>query len=141
MSSSEKPENEKKFEPPGVEAFSCRQVDLFQTFLCNSDEQRKKLSNAIPLWDCLPRYALSRRTAEKLRKDGKLPPVLKLVSQCFGKEYEVVIQPARILDGQGNVTEYYPCGLERHAERGKARTSRLNDCPLAAIQRCSRLTP
>lgn len=116
MSSSEKPENEKKFDPPSKEAFGSKQIDLFRTFLCNSDEQRERLSNAFPLWDCLPRYSFSRRTAEKLRKDGKLPQVLKLKSQCFGQEYDIVIQPARILDNQGNVTEYYPCGSDEIIE-------------------------
>jgi len=127
MSSPKKPENENKFEPPSVEAFGCKQIDLFQTFLCNSEEDREKMSNAIPLWDCLPRYALSRRAAERLRKDGKLPQVLKFKSQCFGKEYEIVIQPARILDNQGNVAEYYPCGSDEIIEDALRKISTLQN--------------
>jgi hypothetical protein len=116
MPSAEKLEKGHKFAPPSREAFECKQIDLFQFFVCNNDEQKESLSNAFPLWDCLPRYALSRRAAEKLRKDGELPSVLKLNCQYLGQNYEIVIQPARLLDAQGNVTEYYPSSSEELIE-------------------------
>ena len=98
----------KKFVPPLEESFNNQQIDLFQSFLCNGDGHQEKLSNAIPLWDCLPRYTLSRQTLNKLRKEGKLPPLMNLPCRYFGQNYIVQIQPARIMDDKGGVMEYYP---------------------------------
>lgn len=114
--STPKSKKEKKFKAPVMEAYTSKQIDLFQTFLCNTDEQRERLSNAIPLWDCLPKYALSKRAADKLRKDGELPSLLKLHSHYLGQEYEIFIQPARFMDEQGVVTEHYPSSNEELIE-------------------------
>lgn len=115
MSSSRKFETENKFELPSIEAFSCKQIDLFQTFLCNGDEQREKLSNAIPLWDCLPRYSISRQAAQKMRKAGAFPPLLNIACQYLGRKIAIEIQPARLIDN-GVVTEYYPGANEELIE-------------------------
>lgn len=116
MSFSEKLENENKFDPPTIHSFSCKQIDIFQDFLCNTKEQREKLSNAVPLWDCLPRYSLSRKAAEKLRKERLLPALLSLKCKHLGREFTVVIQPARILNADGNVIEYYPSASDELVE-------------------------
>lgn len=118
---------EKEFKPPKLAAYTSRQIDLFQTFLCNTDEQREQLSNAIPLWDCLPKYALSKRAADKLRKDKKLPSLLKLHSHYLGQEYEIIIQPARFMDSEGNITEHYPSSNEELIEDALRRIATIQN--------------
>jgi hypothetical protein len=115
MTSPDKPEKEIKFEPPDQNAYICKQIDLFQTFLCNRDEQREKLSNAIPLWDCLPLYSVSRQWAHKMRKEGNFPQLLIRDSLYKGSKIRIEIQPARILEN-GVVTEYYPGANEELIE-------------------------
>ncbi len=115
--SSPNSKKENKFKPPAIEAYKSKQIDLFQTFLCNTDEQRERLSNAIPLWDCLPKYSLSKRAADKLRRDNELPSLLKLRSHYLGQEYEIIIQPARFMkEDQVNVVEHYPSSNEELIE-------------------------
>lgn len=116
MPLTEKPENQIRGNPPPIEAFSCRQIDLFQFFLCNTEDQRAELSNAFPLWDCLPRYSMSRQTADRLRKNNNLPPLLSIKCQHLGQKYTLEIQPARILERDGRVIEYFPSSAEEITE-------------------------
>ena len=103
-------------------AFRNQQLDLFQHFLVNTDAQREALSNAIELWDSIPRYSISRAKQDNLRtKDGMLP-IRKLEFQHRGKAYIAQIRPARIeardedsaLTGQ--TIEYYPSAREELIE-------------------------
>ncbi|MFZ6774541.1 hypothetical protein ACO0LB_17700 [Undibacterium sp. SXout7W] len=77
-------------------AFENFQLDLFQKFLCNTDDERSNLGNTIDLWDSIPKYSMSRQAQNKLRSsDGRLK-LLKLNCKFGGRGYQVVIQPARI---------------------------------------------
>lgn len=127
MSSNKKIATIKKILPPSSQAFKCRQIDIFQDFLYNTPEQLENLSNAIPLWDCLPRYSLSRQAADRLRKKGQLPPLLKLRCQYLGQWFSVEIQPARISDDNGGITEYYPSATEELVEDALRRISTLQN--------------
>lgn len=104
------------FEPPISESFNCPQIELFQEFLYNNAEQREKMSNAIPLWDCLPRYSMSRQAAHKMRKAETLPALLNIPCKYLGQNFVVQIQPARIFDDNENVVEYYPSANEELIE-------------------------
>ena len=126
MSSPEKSDNENKFAPPSKEAFICKQIDIFQSFLCNNDEQREKMSNAIPLWDCLPLYSVSRQMAHKMRKEGTFPQLLIRNSQYKGSKITIEIQPARILQNDV-VTEYYPGGNEELIESALRKIATLQN--------------
>jgi hypothetical protein len=126
MTSPDKPKKEAKFEPPNQDAFTCKQIDLFQTFLCNGDEQREKLSNAIPLWDCLPLYSVSRQWAFKMRKEGVFPQLLIRNSLYQGSKIKIEIQPARLIDN-GVVTEYYPGGNEELIEAALRKIATLQN--------------
>jgi len=46
---------------PTQAQFENRQLNLFQNLLCNTDEERERLSHAIELWDSTPRYSLNRK--------------------------------------------------------------------------------
>jgi hypothetical protein len=91
-----------------MEAFGSKQIDLFQTFLCNDEEERKKMSNVIPLWDCLPLYTVSRQAADKMRKAATFPKLLNIACKYLGRKIWVEIQPARLINDKGVITEYYP---------------------------------
>ena len=79
---------------PIPENFKNQQMSLFQNFLCNTDDERQKLSNSIELWDSVPRYSMSRVAMEKRRGlDGNLP-LLKLEFEHRAKVYKVSIQPS-----------------------------------------------
>lgn len=104
------------FTPPTVANYESPQIDLFQFFICNTEEQREKLSNAIPVWDCLPRYSMSRKYAAKLQNQGIFPQLLNINFRYFKQDISIEIQPARIRDKSGNIVEYYPGGPEEVLE-------------------------
>jgi len=108
-------------------AFSNQQLSLFQSFLANDDAQRDILSNAIDLWDSIPRYSLSRRRQEELRQPGGYLPIRKITFQYRGIPLTAVIRPARLelRDEQGKPTggtvEYYPSAREELIEQALRR--------------------
>ncbi len=103
-----------KSSPPEKKSFAGKQLDLFQDFLCNTPEERERLSNTIELWDAVPKYFLNRRRQGGLRKDGYLPTA----SRDFvfkNQNLTVKIRPARVtVDGQDK--EYYPSPREELVE-------------------------
>jgi hypothetical protein len=101
---------------PTENHFRNAQLDLFQSFLCNTEDERDRLSNTIDLWDSLPKYAVSRQAMTKLRKDGGFLELLELEFKYKSKEFQVVIQPARIKDHDGVVQDYYPAANEELVE-------------------------
>lgn len=79
---------------PSEPSFSEGQLSLFQNFLCNTDDERDKLSNTIEFWDSIPKYAISQQAINNLRTpEGHLvKPLEKLF--CFrGRECRIVIKP------------------------------------------------
>ena len=103
-------------------AFKSQQIDLFQAFLVNTDAQRDALSNAIELWDSIPRYSISRAKQDELRTQDGMLPIRRLDFQHRGKAYIAQIRPARIevLDEDnsptGQTIEYYPSAREELIE-------------------------
>ncbi|CAG0983771.1 hypothetical protein ANRL3_02306 [Anaerolineae bacterium] len=97
------------------DAYSNNQLDLFQTFLCNTDLEKEKLSNAINFWDSVPRYSISRKEMNKRRDEKGNLPSLHLSFEYHGQPYIVKIQPARIDDGDKSI-EYYPSANEELVE-------------------------
>jgi hypothetical protein len=63
---------------PDDAAFASPELSLFQSFLCNTDDERDHLSNTIELWDSIPKYAVSQQAMNKMRtKEGYLPRLEK----------------------------------------------------------------
>ncbi len=73
------PRKSKQVAPLSGDAFANRQLSLFQGFLVNTTNEREAFSNAVHLWDSIPRYAISRvrmnamRTAEGFLAVMELP--------------------------------------------------------------------
>lgn len=63
---------------PTESDFSGQQLDLFQTFLCNTGAERDRLSNTFDLWDSVPRYSVSRQAMDKMRKAGTFSQLLSI---------------------------------------------------------------
>ena len=104
----------KSFIPPCRQAYSAKQLNLFQDFLCNTPHEKQRLSNTIELWDAVPKYFINKRRQGQLRKDGYLPTAERTF-QFRGKEVTVKIRPARItVDNKDK--EFYPAAREELVE-------------------------
>lgn len=104
--------------PPA--AFINQQIDLFRDFLVNTDDERDRQSNAIDLWDSVPRYFITRAKQAKLRVQGGFLPIAEREFQYQGRFLTAEIRPARIktTDKNGKTTtlEIYPSAREELIE-------------------------
>ena len=102
---------------PSAADFQGKQLDLFRAFLCNTEEERGGLSNTFGLWDSVPRYAVSRRQMDKLRKAKGFLDLRQVEFHYRGKPMSAVIQAARILDKKtGASKDYCPSANEELVE-------------------------
>jgi hypothetical protein len=97
-----------------------RQLGLFQTFLCNSDDERQQLSNTFELWDSIPRYSISQLAMSKMREKRGWLDLLELDFECRGIRYNALIQAAQVKertrDGMTRTIAYYPSANEELVE-------------------------
>lgn len=101
---------------PSEESFKNQQLDLFQSFLCNTEEERDRLSNTIDLWDSIPRYAISRQEMNKRRTKEGFLDLLSVDFQYKGQGLTALIQPARVRDADGTTLDFYPSASEELVE-------------------------
>lgn len=73
-----------------------RQLKLFQNFMCNTDNERGRLSNTIDFWDRIPRYSISQQQMRSLRSQEGSLQLLRLEFQYRKQTFQVVIQAARV---------------------------------------------
>jgi hypothetical protein len=90
-------------------------MDLFRTFLCNSEDEKGRLSNALDLWDSIPRYSVSRQEMNKRRGAGGTLPLLCIPFEYRRQAYVAEIQPAMIKEN-GAIVHYYPSANEELVE-------------------------
>jgi hypothetical protein len=96
--------------------FQNAQLDLFQRFLCNTELERDRLSNAFDLWDSVPRYSVSRKAMTKMRTGKGFLELLKIDFNYKGIPLKAIIQPARIEEPDGTTRDYYPSANEELIE-------------------------
>lgn len=96
-------------------AYSGRQLCLFQEFLAKT-EQRDELSNAIDLWDCVPRYVISRASMNNMRTANGHLEVLEIPFNYQQRKLTAIIYPARIIDDAGRRISFYPSAREELIE-------------------------
>ncbi len=99
---------------PVTSDFSGRQQSLFQVFLCNTDKEREDLSNTIELWDLVPKYSVSKKTQNDIRKNGMLP-IHEHNFVHMKKHFTLKIHPARVVV-DGKEKEFYPGAREEIVE-------------------------
>ena len=103
--------------PPNESDFDGTQLDLFRSFLCNTDDERDQLSNTFDLWDSVPRYAVSRQQMDKVRKEKGFLSLQHLSFKYRQRPFEIRIQAARIYDEKTKTeTDYYPSANEELIE-------------------------
>jgi len=75
-------------------------MELFQNFLCNTEEERDRLSNTIELWDAVPKY-IPKNAQQRLRQPNGMMQSLTKVFRYRGKDFELKMFPARIETPKG----------------------------------------
>lgn len=99
-----------------ISAFESQRLALFQSFLCNTADERSKLSNTIELWDCIPKYAITQQIMNKTRTKEGLLPRLEKTFVYKKREYKIRISPAIIDADDGTDKAFYPSGNEEIIE-------------------------
>jgi hypothetical protein len=109
-------EDADKFPRPAQPEFENRQLNLFQTFLANNDQERDRLSNTIDLWDSVPRYSVSRQEMNNARIDGEFLRHHEVTFQHRQRTYTRTVYPARVKDVDGKYRDFYPSAGEELVE-------------------------
>lgn len=89
------------------------QYDLFTSFLTNDEGA---VSNAIELWDGIPKYFLNAKQQEKLRTDKGHADPYQWEYSYQGKPCAVKIQPALIEQKDGRYKAFFPSVTEELVE-------------------------
>ena len=101
---------------PEADAFRSGQLDLFQSFLCNTAEEHDRLSNTIELWDSVPKYSISQQAMNKIRTKEGLLPRLDKSFEYKDKKYRIRVTAA-IIDTEGETEKaFYPSANEELIE-------------------------
>jgi hypothetical protein len=108
-------------------AFASRQLSLFQDFLANTDDKREALSNAVDLWDSVPRYSISRSSMNNLRTADGFLAVATLSFNYRGKALSAKIYPAQIEGKDGKYVSYYPSAREELIEHALRKISAVQN--------------
>jgi hypothetical protein len=109
------PKRQKAKRMNDVDSYRNGQMDLFQTFLCNTDAERDRMSNTIDIWDCIPRYSISRQEMNKRRDEQGGLPVLTASFEFRKQSYTARIFPARI-EIDDKLIDFYPSANEELIE-------------------------
>lgn len=97
------PGKEKKLPPK--EAIKSVQFDLFSRFITNN---KAEVSNAIEVWESIPKYFLTPAQVEKLRTKEGYAGAFRWEYSYKGIACEVKIQPALIQQPDGNDKAFFP---------------------------------
>jgi hypothetical protein len=101
---------------PAQPEFENRQLNLFQNFLCNTETERDHLSNAIDLWDNVPRYSISRKAMDEARIDGLFLKKHQAEFQYKRHTFTRTLTPALVQDLDGVDRYYYASANEELIE-------------------------
>lgn len=100
----------KAIQKASSKSYESKQLTLFQFLLANTDDEKQLLSNTIDLWDCVPKYYISKTKQNQLRKEGILATVEKEF-KFRNRFYSVKLRPARLtVDGKDK--EFFPSERE-----------------------------
>ena len=105
-----------KIPKPAQPEFANRQLNLFQNFLCNTAVERNHLSNAIDLWDNVPRYSVSRQAMTKARINGRFLEKHEAEFKYKDRSLIRILTPARVEDLDGVDRDFYAGANEELVE-------------------------
>jgi hypothetical protein len=109
--------------PPAIPTEHNQQLSLWQNFLHNREEERDTLSNAVDLWDSVPRYSISKQAQSKNRLHERFLEKHTASFQNRGRTYTITITPARVPDLDGNERDFYPSATEELIEEALRKLS------------------
>src|SRR6516165_10297278 len=109
-------EDADKIPKPASAEFENPQLNLFQQFLCNTEEERRQLSNAIDLWDNIPRYSVSRQAMAENRINDRFLEQHEAEFRYKDRTYVRILKPARVEDIDGETREYFASANEELVE-------------------------
>ena len=98
---------------PPKEPVKSAQYDLFTTFLTNEEGA---VSNALEVWDGIPKYFLTSKQQQKLRTEEGLAQSYQLEYSYQGRPCKVRIQPALIAQEDGRDKAFFPSVTEELVE-------------------------
>ena len=101
-----------KRKPPAA-LMKSAQYDLFTSFLTNEEGA---VSNAIELWDGIPKYFLTPKQQEKRRTDEGLAKPCEWEYSYQGRACKVEIQPALLKQKDGSYKAFFPSVTEELVE-------------------------
>jgi hypothetical protein len=104
-------------------AFACVQLSLFQQFLGSPNDEA--LSNAVDLWDSVPRYSVSRVAMREMRTSDGYLDVYEIPFNYRGRALRAVIHPARLTKG-GKRISFYPSAREELIEHAMRKIASQN---------------
>ena len=90
-------------------------LSLFQSFLCNTSEDRGGLSNVILLWEQIPRF-----TGDRLNRKKELPNELVTTFEINGHPFQLSILPGtyhKVINGEKTAVRRYPGIREQAVEQ------------------------
>lgn len=114
--------------PVSDKAFVGKQLSLFQGFLANTTDQRDTLSNAVDLWDSIPRYSISRVRMNAMRTPEGFLAVAKLDFNYRGRALNAKIYPAQIETSPDQWKSFYPGAREELIEHALRKISAEQSC-------------
>ncbi len=113
----------RKTVPVQPSALANHQLNLFQGFLANNGDERELLSNAVDLWDNIPRYSVSRSRMNAMRTAEGFLEEIELPFHYKGRMLTAVIHPARVNGKDGKRLSYYPSAREELIEHALRKLS------------------
>jgi hypothetical protein len=105
--------NKKLRKTPPKEAIQSIQYDLFTTFLTNDGGS---VSNAVEVWDAIPKYFLTPVQQKNLRSSNGLAKPFEWEYVFNSQPCSVSIQPALIKQGDGEYKAFFPSVTEELVE-------------------------
>nr|WP_011117672.1 hypothetical protein [Acidithiobacillus ferridurans]AAC80181.1 replication protein [Acidithiobacillus ferridurans] len=110
------PPTRRSVAPVSDTAFAGWQLSLFQGFLANTDDQVESLSNAVDLWDSIPRYSISRARMNTMRTADGFLGVASCHSTIVVEHIRQEYIPHRLKINDGQWKSYYPSAREELVE-------------------------
>ena len=106
-------ENKRTKKSPPITVTESAQFDLFKSFLSNDESE---VSNAIEIWETIPKYFFTPQQVKKLRTSDGLANPFKWEFRYKGIASVAIIQPALIEQDNGSYLACFPSVTEELVE-------------------------
>jgi hypothetical protein len=101
---------------PEPEDFHGTQMQQYRTFIARDTSQKRNLSNSLSFWDRLPKYSIPLNQQQSMRNERGDLPDYEQVFEYGGREFTLVVCPARVKGPDGLGYEVYPSEREQLIE-------------------------